>query len=214
LHRLSDRRPSPALVIALIALFVSLGGVGYAAISVGTREIRNNAIRTQDVRNNELRGRDVRNSSLTGADVALNSITGADVRESTLDFGTALFDGRPVNEPTRFLGSPGGHPFGAGFRVATQSECAGCLAPGFWRDGIGVVHLQGAVQGPDTGVLFTLPEGYRPSGNVRFAVLSSSSGSDSTGVLTITPGGVVVLTNGDFDGVTSLDGVGFRAAGT
>ena len=213
MHRLSDRRPSPALVIALIALFVSLGGVGYAAISVGTREIRNNAIRTQDVRNNELRGRDVRNSSLTGADVALNSITGADVRESTLDFGTALFNGRPVNEPVRFLGA-GGHPFGAGFRGATPSECAGCLAPGFWRDGIGVVHLQGAVQGPDGGVMLTLPDGYRPSGNARFTVLSSSSGSDSTGVLTITPGGAVVLTNGDFDGVTSLDGVTFRAAGT
>jgi hypothetical protein len=211
---LPARRPSPALVIALIALFVSLGGVGYAAISVGTREIRNNAIRTQDVRNNELRGTDVRNSSLSGRDIAFNSITGDDVRESTLNFGTALFDGRPVNEPPRFLGAPGAPTLGGGFRAATASECSGCLAPGFWRDGIGVVHLQGAIQGPDGGLLLTLPDGYRPVGNARFAVLSTSSGSDSTGVLTVGANGNVVLTNGDFDGVTSLDGVTFRAAGT
>jgi hypothetical protein len=43
------RRPSAALIIASLALFASLGGVGYAAISlprnsVGTNQIRNNAV--------------------------------------------------------------------------------------------------------------------------------------------------------------------------
>ena len=43
-------RPSPALVISLIALFVALGGTSYAAItvlpknSVGTRQIKNGAV--------------------------------------------------------------------------------------------------------------------------------------------------------------------------
>ena len=55
------RRPSPALVIACLALFVSLGGVGYAAAtgSIGSREIRNNSVRSKDVRNNGLSGRDI-----------------------------------------------------------------------------------------------------------------------------------------------------------
>jgi len=51
LHRFkfAERRPSAALVIALVALFVSLGGVGYAATqlpanSVGTSQLRNNAV--------------------------------------------------------------------------------------------------------------------------------------------------------------------------
>jgi hypothetical protein len=33
-------RPSPALVVALIALFVSIGGVGYAASQIGTNDTR------------------------------------------------------------------------------------------------------------------------------------------------------------------------------
>ncbi len=89
-------RPSPALVIACIALFVSLGGVSYAVAtgSIDSRELRNNTIRsgdvrnntlrTQDIRNNEVRGFDVRNSSIQGRDVAFNTLTGADIAESSL----------------------------------------------------------------------------------------------------------------------------------
>jgi hypothetical protein len=49
-RHLRFRRPPAALIIASLALFVSLGGVGYAAISlpknsVGTAQIRNNAVR-------------------------------------------------------------------------------------------------------------------------------------------------------------------------
>jgi hypothetical protein len=90
------RRPSPALVIALIALFISLSGVAYgvATGSIDSREIknndvrsgdlRNNDIRTKDLRNNEVRGLDIRNSTVQGRDVALNTLTGDDVNESRL----------------------------------------------------------------------------------------------------------------------------------
>ena len=46
-------RPSPALVVASIALFVALGGTGYAAAtgSIDTREIKNSTIRGKDVKN-------------------------------------------------------------------------------------------------------------------------------------------------------------------
>ena len=48
-HSLLRRRPSPAIVISSVALFMSLGGVGYAAISipnnsVGTSALKNNAV--------------------------------------------------------------------------------------------------------------------------------------------------------------------------
>jgi hypothetical protein len=90
------RRPSPALVISCIALFVSLGGVSYGVATgfIDSREIRNNTItsgdvrnntlRTFDIRNNEVRGFDVRNSSLQGRDIAFNTLTGADINESSL----------------------------------------------------------------------------------------------------------------------------------
>lgn len=80
------RLPSPAMVVALVALFVSLGGVSYgvATGSINSREITNNTIRTQDLRNGQVRGRDVRNSTIRGPDVALNTLTGRDVNEPSL----------------------------------------------------------------------------------------------------------------------------------
>jgi hypothetical protein len=90
------RRPSPALVIACVALFVALGGVSYgvATQSIDSREIknntirskdvRNNTLRTFDVRNNEIRGFDIRNSTVQGRDVAFNTLTGADISEDSL----------------------------------------------------------------------------------------------------------------------------------
>ena len=65
------QRPSPALVISLVALFASLGGVSYglATGSVNSREILNNTVRSKDVRNETVKGKDVRDDSLTGAEV-------------------------------------------------------------------------------------------------------------------------------------------------
>jgi hypothetical protein len=90
------RRPSPALVIACIALFVSLSGVSYGVAtgfidsreirnnSITTKDVRNNTLRTFDIRNNEVRGFDIRNSTIQGRDVAFNTLTGADITESSL----------------------------------------------------------------------------------------------------------------------------------
>ncbi len=38
------RRPTPAMVVSLIALFVALGGTGYAAATIGSAQIKNNSI--------------------------------------------------------------------------------------------------------------------------------------------------------------------------
>ena len=86
MSRLKPRPPSPSMAVALIALFVSLGGVSYglATGSIDSREIRNNTIRTQDIRNNQVRGRDIRNSTIQGKDVALDTLTGLDIKESKL----------------------------------------------------------------------------------------------------------------------------------
>jgi hypothetical protein len=90
------KRPSPAMVVAMIALFVSLSGVSYGVATgfidsreiknntVRTIDLRNNDIRTRDLRNNEIRGLDIRSSTIQGRDVALNTLTGNDVNESSL----------------------------------------------------------------------------------------------------------------------------------
>jgi len=90
------RRPSAALVISLVALFLSLGGVSYGVATgfidsreiknntVRSKDLKNNDIRTLDLRNNEVRGVDLRNSTIQGRDVALNTLGTDDINESRL----------------------------------------------------------------------------------------------------------------------------------
>ncbi|HEX2414275.1 MAG TPA: hypothetical protein VHJ37_03565 [Thermoleophilaceae bacterium] len=78
------RLPSPALVVALIALFVALGGGAYAALRITSKQVADNSLRSRDVRNNELRGKDVRSRSLSGRDLAFDSLEGPQVDEPSL----------------------------------------------------------------------------------------------------------------------------------
>ena len=72
------------MIVACAALFVALGGVGYAAATIGSAQIKNNSIRGKDIRNSTITGKDVKNSSLTGSDIKNNKLTGSDVLESSL----------------------------------------------------------------------------------------------------------------------------------
>lgn len=84
--RIKLGRPSPALVISCIALFVALGGVGYAAAtgSIDGREVKNNSIASKDIKNSSIVSGDVKNSTLTGSDLRDNGVKGSDVDESSL----------------------------------------------------------------------------------------------------------------------------------
>ena len=56
------------MIVALLALFVALGGSSYAAIKVGSRQIADNSVRSKDIRNNDIRSADVRNGTLLAKD--------------------------------------------------------------------------------------------------------------------------------------------------
>jgi hypothetical protein len=91
----SRRHPSPAMAVALIALFVSLGGTA-AALS-GSNTVQSDdlgpgsQVKAPDVAANAVNGSDVVDGSIQGADVAgltgadVSGLTGADIIESTLD---------------------------------------------------------------------------------------------------------------------------------
>ena len=65
--------PSPAMVVALTALFLTLGGSAYALVITG-----------KSIRNGSVTGADIRNGSLAGRDVKRDSIGGLTVKESRL----------------------------------------------------------------------------------------------------------------------------------
>jgi len=96
----STRRPSPALIISLIALFVSLGGTA-AALSgsntVFTDDIVDNDVRSADVRNDTLSGGglgavDLRTGSVGTSEVAANSVAAGDLAASSVGTDEAIDD--------------------------------------------------------------------------------------------------------------------------
>jgi hypothetical protein len=71
------RLPSPAMVVAGVALFVSLGGVSYglATGSIDSREIQDGSIRNRDFKDGTLRGQEAKR----------NGFGGGAIKESTLE---------------------------------------------------------------------------------------------------------------------------------
>jgi len=76
MRKLVRRGPSPALVIACLALLVALGGTSVAAVSqlsrnsVGTAQLRNSAVTNPKIRNNAVTSAKVANRSLLRSDFA------------------------------------------------------------------------------------------------------------------------------------------------
>src|SRR4051794_12911296 len=90
------RHLSFANVVSVIALFVALGGVAYAAGTIGSADVINNSLRSVDLKDGAaVDGVDVVDGSLTGADIHSpslggdqvldDSLTGFQIDESTLD---------------------------------------------------------------------------------------------------------------------------------
>src|SRR5215218_6203508 len=84
--------PSPAMVVACLALLVALGGTGYAAIklpanSVGTKQLKRGAVTGVKVKGNTLTGTQI-NESRLGPVPSATSATRAPV--SRLDYASAV----------------------------------------------------------------------------------------------------------------------------
>jgi hypothetical protein len=52
-------RPSPSMLVALIALFVALGGTGYSALRITGKNVKDSSLTGRDVKNGSIRSVDV-----------------------------------------------------------------------------------------------------------------------------------------------------------
>lgn len=72
----------------MIALFVALGGTGYALTvpknSIGPKQLRTGAVTSKDIRQGAVQTTDIRNSTVRGADVRAESLGGREIVESAL----------------------------------------------------------------------------------------------------------------------------------
>jgi hypothetical protein len=80
--------PSPAMVVAVIALVMSLSGGAYALVITG-KSIKNGSITNKDVRNRTLTGNDMRKDSVGGG--AIDEATLGPVPSAFLAAGASRF---------------------------------------------------------------------------------------------------------------------------
>src|SRR5206468_13100730 len=74
MRRLSRYRPSPAMVVALIALFVAMGGSASALVVITSSNIKNGTIR----------GKDIHKRTITAKRIKKNALGGSVIKESSL----------------------------------------------------------------------------------------------------------------------------------
>jgi hypothetical protein len=113
-------RPSPAMVVACLALGVALSGTAIAASvalprnSVGTAQLKANAVATAKIRNNAVTTAKLRNNAVTSTKVLNGSLTAADFAPGQLPAGEAGPAGAagpagpagPSDAYARFLNGP------------------------------------------------------------------------------------------------------------
>jgi hypothetical protein len=76
--------PSPSTAVALLALFVALGGTSYAAVKINGKSIKGGTITGNKLKGKTLTGGKLKNKSLTGGKFRGDTLTGRQIKESTL----------------------------------------------------------------------------------------------------------------------------------
>jgi hypothetical protein len=195
-----------ANVVSTICLFLLLGGGAYAAFklpknSVGSKQLKKNSVTTAKIKN----------GAVTGAKINLSTLGTVPSASHAGSADTATTASSLVApEPIHVIGASGEPGFENGFvAISTQGV-------GFFKDHECIVHLSGAIEGMSGKIAFTLPPGYRPSGEYVQTILSSAP--DELGWLEVfaeIPGpyaGLVVpYAQGGGKHVFGLNGVTFRA---
>jgi len=133
------RAPSPAMVVACIALAVTLSGVSYAATtlaknSVGTAQIKANAVIGSKIANGAVSGADVAEGTLDGS--AINGVNAAKLGgHAASDFELASSGGSDayVVSGTAWTDRDGltrGHVFAQNTANPTGTKSQWCTTPG------------------------------------------------------------------------------------
>jgi hypothetical protein len=185
MRRVRLRRPSPALVVATLALIVALTGPSFADVK---RLVSGDKL--------------VKKHSLSANRLRQHTLTRTQINMAKL--GTvpkaALADNITAPEAFHEIGGPNAPSF--------QNGCGnvggGTGTAAFFVDREGVVHLRGRYMCPNAGdTAFVLPSGYRPGGLQQFALASAGPGA----VVAISDSGTVACGTTD----CFINGITFRA---
>ena len=214
----STVKPSPALIVAMIALVAALAGTATALPGKGSVEkndLAKGAVTKKAIKKGAVTKKAIKSNAVTGKAIADGSVTEAEIA---------------AREAAHVVGDPGEPAFSNGGEgdcvwrnIGADEGVSGSPPVGFYRDQLGFVHLQGIAvveDGPggdgdcnpngageiEDGVAFTLPDEYAPKdlftdlslGGVSFVVPLSGATFET---LALPPGtvfgaGTLVLLDG------------------
>src|SRR5262249_24703864 len=154
-------RLSYANVVATLALVLALGGVSWAAT-----KLPKNSVGTKQIKNNAVTGAKVKKHTLTGKNINLNKLGTVPSAKSATSATTGSSLTPP--EPVHLVGGGGQPAFLDGTVNFPPEQGVNFRPVGFYKDHEGIVHLEGMAivgegESPIPGLLFQLPPGYRPA---------------------------------------------------
>jgi hypothetical protein len=216
LRRIHPAVTMVALCISLLALVASAAGAGYAAATIGTAQLKNNAVTAPKIKNN----------AVTTKKIKKNAITAKKVKDGTLSAADLVAEEKQV-VPALSNGGEGDCVWSIG-----PGAAYGLGAPTYRKDRFGRVHMTGysirsdapggdaACDGSGVGqvndaIAFVLPAGYIPAettfaaAGASVALLVGAQGITAPGV-TIPPGAVLVLSGDEI----ALDNVSYDVVGS
>lgn len=81
---MAKRRFNHATVVAYLALFVALGGTGYAVATIDGDDVRNGSLTSADIRDDSLKSPDIAQDAVRAPDIASNAVKGGEVARDAL----------------------------------------------------------------------------------------------------------------------------------
>lgn len=201
-------RPAPGTAIALLALVLAMSGFAVAAKNSGGGGVIHACV----VKGGEEKGL-LRVVNGTKCPKGQRAITfnqkgpAGPAGERGAPGAAAANPSLSPLEAVHFIGSPGEPGFESG-----AGNSSGGTRAGFYKDQLGIVHVQGEVDASVTGQIFVLPAGFRPADQI--CTSASAFNSSATFVVNrvcVNPAGNISNAQGPGTQYISLNAITFRA---